>query len=537
MERDNYSDPIDTVFCLCIDLKKSVEFGMSLPQYKRIIFHKAIYDVPLTEIRKLKLEKDTKFTGDGWLAFCKADKLNALCCLALILAKTLQEEIGRRLKMDKNVIPPLKLAICGGSDHPITWPDGRREWVGDSARRAVRACNRETYLNSVVIDHMVRLSFSGNFSSTKENIPLGKEEESRDLFVLGHINREIVVNSDTPAYFVYTFDKIGYKQDSDIIAHNVSKRYNKDYLSADIEEKKAILQSWNCLIKSSASYHTALDVFNDILNANIKPNIYNYNTLISKAPNPSVGQSWLNKLKAEGIQPDVVTYSTLMNLAQDFNSGREVLQEMKTEGILLNVVTYSTLMNLAQDFNSGREVLQEMKTEGILPNVVTYNTLMNLAQDFNSGREVLQEMKTEGILPNVVTYSTLFKKDLTGISADELLEWYHQQDFHPDTPLQAAISQYRTKKEIKQALRIVLSFPHLQASQKLFRDCSEESLAYFKELFDNDHDNSNAVYGLGLVYWEIGNKNEAKIYLIKAKILSTTIRRNKHIDSILEEIG
>lgn len=79
-----------------------------------------------------------KFTGDGWLIMTsEEERVPALCCLATIMAERFKEDMATRTHLKGDRIPALRMAICSGRDIRVELPDGRTDWVGDSARSTV----------------------------------------------------------------------------------------------------------------------------------------------------------------------------------------------------------------------------------------------------------------------------------------------------------------------------------------------------------------------------------------------------------------
>jgi tetratricopeptide (TPR) repeat protein len=209
---------------------------------------------------------------------------------------------------------------------------------------------------------------------------------------------------------------------------------------------------------------------------------------------------------------------------------------MCKEGIQPDVVTYSTLIDKAPDYDVAKTWVDKMCKEGIQPNVVTYSTLIDKAPDYDVAKTWVDKMCKEGIQPNVVTYSTLFSKDLSGKSADDILEWYLAQKYHPEEPIQAAIATYRKIRRIDQALRLALDYPHLQAARKLLREHDEEALAYFRSISNNDPQHPNADYALGVALMELGREVEAQLHLKRALKLATAGPRKAVIKEWLRQI-
>ena len=503
------------VFCLSIDLIGSTEAGLKLTTQRLDSFNISLVNQIRPHLEKLGLtDASTKFTGDGWLVMTeKGKKVPALCCLATIMANRFQDEMSQKTGIAKDNIPSLRLAICSGRDIRVELPDGRKDWVGDSARKAVRASGY-CMPNEILIDGSVRSWVLRDFNIKSANVEQRppeyrpkRMEEYFTLHVLGELKPEVAVDSEAPEYFVYTLGVIGKVKEAQMVGKQVSERLGDKASKlgiAETEALQAILQSWNRLMASLPDYSSALEI--------------------------------LKSIQAAGLDPDVVTYSTLINKAPDYDTAKAWVDTMQKEGIQPNVVTYSMLIDKAPDYDTAKAWVDTMRKEGIQPNVVTYNTLINKAPDYDTAKAWVDTMREEGIQPDVVTYNTLFSKDLSRKSADDILEWYLAQKYHPDEPTQAAIATYRKIHHIDQALRLTLDYPHLQAARKLFREHDEEALAYFRGISDNDPQHPNADYALGVALMELGRQVQAQPHLKRAFKLATAPPRKALIKEWLRQI-
>ena len=177
--------------------------------------------------------------------------------------------------------------------------------------------------------------------------------------------------------------------------------------------------------------------------------------------------------------------------------------------------------------------INEIERQEILRN---WNRLMASIPDYSSAREILKGIQTAGLMPDVITYNTLFIKDLSGVLAEDLLKWYLAQKYHPEQPIQAAISSYRKIRYIDQALRLVLDYPHLQAARKLIREHGAEAISYFRTISDHDPQHPNAEYALGVALMELEEELEAEPHLKKALKLATADPRKAVIKRWLRQI-
>ena len=263
-----------------------------------------------------------------------------------------------------------------------------------------------------------------------------------------------------------------------------------------------------------------------------------WNQLVNLCPTLPLARRALEMLESVGLKPDVVTYNAIVDKAKDYNAAHVIIDEMKAAGITPNVVTYNILVDKAKDYNAAHVIIDEMKAAGITPNVVTYNILVDKAKDYNAAHVIIDEMKAAGITPNVVTFSSLFTKNLSLVNVNDLLDWYLNQPYHPEGPLEAVIKSYLRVQLINRALEIALHYPHLTIARKLMRENAELALDYFRSVVDIDPSNGNGHYALALALIETNSASEATIFLEEALKQASSMRgpnspRVKHIKELL----
>ena len=213
----------------------------------------------------------------------------------------------------------------------------------------------------------------------------------------------------------------------------------------------------------------------------------------------------------------------------DFSKAIRLLESMKTAGVARDVVIYSALINKSPDYETAKNWFKIMREENIQPNVTTYSTLINKSPDYETAKNWFEMMRREEIQTNVFSYSALFSKNLSGVSADEILTWFLAQEYHPEKAIEAAIAGYTRICRIDQTLFLVLHYPHLPAALKVIRNYPNETLEYFKGLFDSNNDHPNAAYALGVAFLELEQPKNARLYLNKAIELSTHPARRERI--------
>jgi class 3 adenylate cyclase len=380
-----------------MDLIGSTKAGLELTTSSLDRFNTSLVEQIKPHLEKLWLaDALLKFTGDGWLVIThEVEKVPALCCLAIIMANRFQDEMSQISGIAIQRIPPLRLAICSGQDTYVVLPDGRKDWVGDSARRATRASGY-CFPNEILIDEPVRYIVFRDFyvkpANVKQRPPKyqpKRMEEDFPVHVLGEPKPEVAADSEAPEYFVYTLSIIGKMKEAEIVAQRVSEHLGDEVSKlgiAEIAARQGILRSWNRLMASLPDYSSALEMMKSIRDARLAPDVVTYNTLINKAPDYDAAKAWVEVMRGEGIQPDVITYNTIIDKAPDYDTAKAWVEVMRGEGIQPSVVTYDTLINKAPDYDAAKAWVETMRKEGIQPNVITYNTLINKAPDHDAAK-------------------------------------------------------------------------------------------------------------------------------------------------------
>ncbi|MCH8090159.1 MAG: hypothetical protein IH955_09135 [Chloroflexi bacterium] len=259
MERRSPADrPEHLVYCLSIDLIRSTEAGLKLTTHRLDIFNKSLTEQITSHLENLELmDVLLKFTGDGWLLMTDAvDKARALCCLATIMASRFQDEMSRETGISKEKISPLKLAVCAGRDMRVELPDGSSDWVGDSARRAVRAgncCSPNEILVSEPVRDIVLRDFAHE-SANVEQRPLDQRlkegEEALTLYVLEELKLEAATELGAFECYVYTLDVIGKKEEAAAAAPQWAEAMRREGIQPDVV-------TYNILISNTSNYETA----------------------------------------------------------------------------------------------------------------------------------------------------------------------------------------------------------------------------------------------------------------------------------------
>jgi len=566
------------VYCLAMDLIASTETGMRLVTAKLDSFNMSLVEQIGPHLDNLELSDAViKFTGDGWLVMTdNADNVPALCCLATIMVHRFRDEMSRKTGLSTESIPSLRLTICAGRDLRVRLPDGRKDWVGDSARRAVRAAGH-CGSNEILIDETVRYLVFRDFDvqpvdiqeRSKSHQPK-KAEEVFTLYNLGELHSELAAESEAPGYFVYTLEAIGKIEAAAIVARRGSERmiHEANRMTSPMDIIQRRLRNWNRLISNLGDYSTAHQMLRSGSVAGLSPNVATYNAMIAKSPDYDGAKSWINTMQEQGVLPNVATYNALIAKSPNYktaigwldvmhrngvipdvttydmfiarspdnDTGKSWFNAMRQSGIQPDVGTFNTLIDSSVDYEEAKSWLDSMHDQDIQPDIVTYNTLISKAPDYDTAQALVDAMRSEVVQPDSTTYNTLFSKDLSGHSADEILSWYSSQSQHPDGPIQAAIAAFVNGQRIDQALRLALEYPHLDMVRQLVREYEDEALAYFGAVPEKDPKYANSLYALGMAFMEIGREIEAQGYLKRAWKFATQGSRRSAIEEKLRQI-
>jgi tetratricopeptide (TPR) repeat protein len=420
-ERAKFKVERPTVYCLSIDMIGATECGLKFTTREFDRFNRRLVEQIKPHLEKLHLAGALlKFTGDGWLLMIhEVEQVPALCCLAVIMANGFQDEMSQLTGIAIGRIPPLRLAICAGQDTYVVLPDGRKDWVGDSARRAIRASGY-CFPNEILIDEPVRYIVFRDFyvetTDFKQRAPEyqpKRMEEDLSVHVLGEPKPEAAADSEAPEYFVYTLSVIGKTREAQIVAERVSERLGDEVSKlglAEMAARQRILRSWNRIMAGLPDYSSAIHMLKGIRDAELAPDVVTYNILINKAPDHDGAKAWVDTMREEGIRLNVVTYNTLIKKAPDYDTARAWVDTMREEGVQPDVVTYNASIDKAPDYDTARAWVDMMRKEGVQHSVVTYDILIKKAPDYDTARAWTDAMREEGIQPDVVTYNTLIKK-------------------------------------------------------------------------------------------------------------------------------
>ena len=537
----DYPSPRMTL-CLAIDLKKSTAAGLKLTTKQLDRFNLALVRQVTPHLMAVGLEDAViKFTGDGWLIISdNTDDAAPICCLAIIMACQFQEEISAETGLERESLPALRLSVCWGRALPVELPNGQRDFVGDSVRHAVRACQL-CYDNEILIDDTVLrwidhdfVSAPLPFESRLAEFPEARMEQPLALHTLQELKLESAAEGDAPEYFVNTLTIIGRQLEAEALAYRVATSLQNEAggINADQED---LTERFNRLLASNLDYETVNRLLRDMRDAGLQPDVETYNSLISKARDSETRQRWLLRMKQESIAPDVKTFTILIQHSEDERAAQRWLARMRRAEVAPDAILLNTLIDRAATYPAALQYLRQMQDRGVTPNANTYDLLIEKADDVASGRIWIEAMFAEGIRPSVVTFRSLFRKDISTISADELLSWFLALPYRPVEAMWQAIAEYRRRGRIDDALRLCLDYPNTQAAQKIFRSFPEPALTYFRRIYDAASDHPNAAYAIGMALHTLGNAEEALPYLHRAYELASPGTRREELSRFLTQ--
>ncbi|HXD29546.1 MAG TPA: TIR domain-containing protein [Pyrinomonadaceae bacterium] len=298
--------------------------------------------------------------------------------------------------------------------------------------------------------------------------------------------------------------------------------------------------TYNMLISGATDYSTASALVAEMKAAGISPTRTTYNNMLAKSPDYTTARALIAEMEATGMPPIRTTYNNLITKSPDYTTARAIVAEMEAAGISPSIGSYSALAAVAPDYATARAVIAEMEAAGISPSIRSYSALAAAAPDYDTARAVIAEMEAFGVRSNVRIVSTLFAKDLSLVEPNDLLNWYLQQQYQFEIPLEVAIKSYCEAGQVNSALAIALHYPALDASRRLMRENPESALNFFSSIVELDPGEGNGNYALGITLIELNRGSEAIPHLEKAltqaRALDQASTRVSHIEQLLLRI-
>ena len=526
-----------------MDLKGSTRSGLRLSTRKIDRFNLALVNHISPHLQAVQLEHAVvKFTGDGWLVMSDDQEDAArLCCLAMIMSRSFQQDMYNETGISMENIPTMRLAVCWGRDIPVTLHTGQRDFVGNSVRHAVRAC-QFCQDNEVLVDDAVRTWVAHDFVTRKLDIderiasnPEAKTEEEMALHVLEELRPEAAVDPDAPVYFINALAVIGRAVEAERLASKISDQLIR--ASGVAGDQSGLLSRWNALLASNLDYDTAREVLTGLRLSGLQPDVNTYNALIEKGTDARSQSKWLEQMIHEGIQPNATTFNALVRSAKDDATVERRMNRMQAMSVAPDQGTLSAAIDKASSYETAKRWLARMELAGVGPDAHAYDLLVHKAETFEQAKELMERMMSEKIQPVETTFIELFSKDLSGIGADDLLRWYLGLPYHPTHPVKRAIANYRRANRLEDALRLALDYPHTDTALKTIRQHPNEALAYFRSVVEADPKHANGTYALGMALLEVGEPAEAEQWLRRAYELAAPGTRKDELARYISLLG
>ena len=528
--------------CLAVDLKKSTVAGLRLSTKRLDRFNLALIQQLSPHLAAVGLGKAfVKFTGDGWLVISdEPEDAAALCCLAIILACRFQTEIAPQAGLEVDSIPALRLSVCYGRDLPVELPNGQRDFVGDSVRHAVRAC-QFCHDNEVLVDDTVLRWVHHDFVTSRlalderrAEFPDAKLEHEMSFHILEELRPESAQDSDAPEYFVNTLAVIGRAGDAQALAGRVASGLQTDAEGSGADQSE-LNERFNRLLASNLDYETVNRLLRDMREAGLSPDARTFNNLIAKSGDYETQSRWLQRMRQEGVAPDARTFTILVKQAANETLVSRWLGRMRKANIVPDAYLLNSLIDRAPDYDAACARLAQMQELGARANATTYDLLIEKSPDVATGRQWIERMFEANIVPGEISFRSLFSKDLAGLAADDLLAWFLCQPYHPVEAIWRAIAEYRKAGRIDDALRLCLDYPYTQAAQRIFRAHPERALAYFESILQTEPNHANGAYALGQALLTLNRAGEARGWLQRAYSLASPGPRREELARYLQQ--
>uniref|UniRef100_A0A6B2L1G8 Pentacotripeptide-repeat region of PRORP domain-containing protein n=1 Tax=Arcella intermedia TaxID=1963864 RepID=A0A6B2L1G8_9EUKA len=259
----------------------------------------------------------------------------------------------------------------------------------------------------------------------------------------------------------------------------------------------------------------AINLFNEMLDHNIIPNIQVYNNLLKlflkqrhHKEAKKLYQKILTTTKPDPITKTIVAqiysdmYKNVVSVPddqflKDFEEFKGFYNSIKNSDDKVDVKLYNTLLNTFSVFSLPSkdpfpvlECFKDMKQKGLTPDTVTYNILLNMygiLDNADGVKYTLETMMAQKLSPDPVTYCTIVKT-------------YAKQMRYAD--LEVVIAEMRKKNiplDIKIYTILIQMYIRLKQPLKLLKTvkaCEQE--------FKLDHHNSNSI----LLFYASNQMNE-----------------------------
>jgi tetratricopeptide (TPR) repeat protein len=289
-------------------------------------------------------------------------------------------------------------------------------------------------------------------------------------------------------------------------------------------------ESFRMLMSRAPDFATARGLLDTMLERGIRPNAETFKTLAASAPDYATAVDLVEVVAAAGVRPEPDTFLPVIAGAPDFATALGWLDRMRSRRVAPNSDTLTALLRRAPDYEKALELLQSQPIE---PNEAAFKLMVDRSTNMETARVWVDHMRAEGMRPGVAVLSSLLSKDPGTWSGDELLRWYLTLDFHPSGPMQGAIEHFLKLGRVRDALRLALDYPHLEAARSVFRRHLIEALEYLAGVLERSPGHPNGHYAMGLALLESERAGEALIHLELARELARPGPRVAALEEII----
>ncbi len=321
---------------------------------------------------------------------------------------------------------------------------------------------------------------------------------------------------------------------------------------------------FKALIGCAPDFETAASWLREMPLANVAPNPETFRTLIGRAPTFSEGEGLIEEMVRRDVRPSEETFRTLASLSATPEEGERLIQRLRRHGVRPTADVLNPLIGRSEDLEDAERWMDRMAELGVSPNGDTltallrkspdhrgavavwgryaslvepnegaFKALVERAEDFETARTWVERMRSEGMRPEVGVLTMLMGKDPGSVDAEQVLRWYLALEHHPSGPMKTAIETFVSAGRVRDALRLVLDYPHLDEARAVFAGYPEESLGYLEEVLDDDPGHANGRYAMGLALLELGRTEDALRHLELARELARPGPRVVALDEII----
>ncbi|KAL0480406.1 pentatricopeptide repeat-containing protein [Acrasis kona] len=212
-------------------------------------------------------------------------------------------------------------------------------------------------------------------------------------------------------------------------AENIFKRIKEEGMSSEV--------CYNILMTgyiAEKDLDSAFLLLLDMYKQNVKPDVYNYATLLNccaEMGDQLRAEKLLKKMTEQGIRTNQVIWNIKLKLlgrsVNNYTSHKmfETVKEMIQDGFAPDQITYTTMLNTfdkTKDTDSSSRVLEMIERDGIKKNIFIYNVSIKILMKqrmVEQALDTITDMKQNGFKPDVVTFQTL----LNGLDVNQIKKY------------------------------------------------------------------------------------------------------------------